>query len=467
MANGYLCTNKLITDSGITFSHTAEISGYEAEQVQVYQPGESFRTSVLTPGYIQAQPLTFPVDTLAALYTNVTPHRNMLYQSNEFDESVWETVNATPSKDVFDSAAPEANYAWTLTDDATAAEHSIAQELDFTADELPAIPADSDWTTNYFNATYYVSRPSGTLDVHLRLQTFSTEYIGYSFDLDAGTVGSEVSSGTDWSNGAASIFPIDAILGSDTWYRIKVRARCSSGSRNSLTSKLLLESSGSLSYSGSGESINAQAATMENGTTESTWVPTTTDHAAFVRYSNSTAPLIGWQHAVAADRRTEPFIHLIRKSDTAVAVEYPRIEIFDDGNADGYIEIGNVVVGRSFQPSYNLANGWNIGWAEEGNSARAPGGQLYRAINKRYRQISMSHHWLTEDEALAESFEIDRMIGQSQGVMVSVDPASEYVQQLTIWGLQDAISPTLHRRYVKAFAGEVYAKEWNVIEALP
>ena len=127
MANAILCHNELIKDSAVTFRHSTEVSGYPAENVQIYQPGVCYRTSTVAAGYIQADSVYSPCDTFAALYTNVTRHRNCLKNSNELDEADWTTQNLTPSENSSNYCVSGAPKSWLLTDDATSGPHDIRQ----------------------------------------------------------------------------------------------------------------------------------------------------------------------------------------------------------------------------------------------------------------------------------------------------------------------------------------------------
>jgi hypothetical protein len=79
----------------------------------------------------------------------------------------------------------------------------------------------------------------------------------------------------------------------------------------------------------------------------------------------------------------------------------------------------------------------------------------------------MEHQYLTEAEALADAFELQRKVGRSRGVLVSVDPSGTYANETTIWGLLDTPASLTRRAYSTTLGGNVYQATWEVIEALP
>lgn len=463
MANGILCTNDFILASATTFSHSTEVTGYPAENVQIYQPGESYRTSALGPGSIFAENINRSIDVVACLYTNVTPHTNLCQQSNELD-TTWTTTNLGVVQDTSNSALPGAAHGWSLTDNATAGNHSLFQDTaSWVPDGLTTSFESKTWT-----ASAYVSDGGSSLDCRLRMEAGTGHYVECSFDLGAGTAGTPSETGSVWGTPTATITSLTTLLGAHTWYRVTVTAEATGASSEGPSARLLLESGGNISYSGGSNSIKAQGLMVENAATAGTWVANTTDTGAFWKLDEGVGATELFLNVpcVSGDLSTWPYVHLVRKfSESACGTA--EVYIHDPNNLDGYIEMGNLIVAKSFQPTYNIDNDWTLGWAEEGGSDRSPGGQLYRPVNKRYRRLSMRHSWLTEAEAYEEAFEIDRRVGRSEGVLAVVDPDSEYAHKWTLWGLQDTTNDILSRRYVTGLQSRVYAKEWAIIEALP
>jgi hypothetical protein len=462
MANGILCDNRLVTQSGVTFTHSTEVSGYPAENVQIYQPGESFRTSVLDGCFVNFVPSgPVSVDTFAALYTNATPHRNLAQQSNTLNTSPWTKTNVTVTEGNTNTSISGAGSSCRVIDDATNSEHSVEQ----------------DWTspTSFeaeptFTLSAYFAEPASIpiTEVRLRMEE-GANYAHVLADISAGTVGSVSVSG--FTGGSATITAVDSSWGSLTWYRVTLTATAPDTSPGTITTKINLASGGAVSYSGTGDYLHVEGLMLEIAA--SAQAPpisvTTTDTGALwgVGSQGTVDGVRAWGHVVNSDMTGQDWIHLIHHEDSPVSSITFIIRIYDPNNLDGYIEIGNLVIAKSFQPTYNISNDWTIGWAEDGSSQRAPGAQLYRPVNKRYRTLSMKHEWLSETEAMEEAFEIDRRVGRSEGVLAVVDPASDYAHQWAVWGVQETLDGVTHRRWVPSLSTHVYAKEWNIVEALP
>jgi hypothetical protein len=469
MANAILCHNDLLTDSAVTFRHSTEVSGYEAENVQIYQPGVAYRTSTVAAGYIQADSIYSPCDTFAALYTNVTRHRNSLKNSNELDEADWTTQNLGVAVNSSNYCVAGAPQSWTLTDDATSGQHDIRQALN-----VPENAGHVDWESDYWTIAFYVAQGTGDIDARLRLEASSGYYLQCSFDLSAGTAGSVSEDGSGrWENGSASITAVDPLFGSKSWYRIVLSGEYTSATATSdPTARLMLESGGSVSYSGSSDSILAHCATGENGASASAWVETTTGHAAFFKVEEYTpvtdgGTIVGWQHAAQTDMTGWDYMHLVAHLSAPYSVSPAvRLTIYDPQNADGYIEMGNYIVANSFKPNTNAAT-YSIRWNEEGDSSRSIGGQLYRPRNSTNRVLAMEHQFLTEAEAMTEALDLQRRVGRSRGVLASVDPVGSYVHRQTLWGLLNQTQDIVRRAYSTTLGGNVYSTTWEVIEALP
>jgi len=141
--------------------------------------------------------------------------------------------------------------------------------------------------------------------------------------------------------------------------------------------------------------------------------------------------------------------------------------IFHPNNLDGYLQVGTLVAGESLRPTTNIAAGHRVVWSEHGDTNRSPGGQIYRPQNKLARSVAMDYQFLTEAEALAEAHVLQRRVGRSRGVLVSVDPDGSYPNESTIWGLLEQPGEVTRRVYSTTLGGNVYSSAWEVVEALP
>jgi hypothetical protein len=468
MANGIICTNELVTASGVTFTHSTEVAGYPAENVQIYQPGESFRTSVLNPGYVEAT-LAAPqaMGTFAGLYTNATRHPNLLRYSNDFDNAGGDWTNNKITMGIDDTGdVPIAGISDSkvMTSDGTSGEHYVDQGF--------ILPASQAW--DYFLGSAYFMELPVAGNICIEINDGGTRYIRAFFDVTNGTFDSETRSAGTRADTGYGIESITPAVGSGDWYRIYVAGGFSSVVSTVGIRVYITDDSHNLTHSGSLSPFQLAAAmlTMDPDTLASQQSPPTYyDESSGLRAAlwnvDTDSTDLEWRQVTLTDLSDWEFAHLVGNLSASTTSDTVRLNVYDPDNTDGYIEIGNLIVAQSFQPTVNIDADWSISWAEDGGSRRAPGGQLYRPVNKRYRRLNMRHSWLTEAEAMAESFEIDRKVGRSEGVLAVVDPDSDYAHQWAIWGLQDDISETMARRYVRGMSSRVYSKEWNIVEALP
>jgi hypothetical protein len=476
MANAIIATNELITAPGLDFSDSSTaIADYPETNLQIYLPGESYRTATIEYAAVgvgtSATRAPNTIDLLGALYTNVTRHPNMLAQSNDLDEADWTATNVTPTEDTVNSSAPGVASSFELDDGVSAGEHSLFQDL-AAGTTMPTQIGSAfvtGYASQYFTASWYVAQgAAGDLDVRLRIESDTTHYMECSFDLSAGTAGTPAEDGSgEWAAGVATIAAADATIGNKTWYRITLTARYDGAADSSLGSRLMLENTGSVSYTGSNETIFAQGAQLENAASASSFVETTTDLAAFAAYRDFTTHLVGFTPVATTDLRDLPFLHIFNWFSSPVAVSRPNVEIWDSGNADAYIEVGNLLVAQTLQPAVNAAIGWEVGYEEDADSTVALGGQLYRSVSPRRRFIRISHEWMTEVEAMEGALEIDRKVGASEGIFMAVDPTSTYKHKWSVFGVQDSIEPQVHKRYLPSTGSNSYSKSWRIVEALP
>jgi hypothetical protein len=291
--------------------------------------------------------------------------------------------------------------------------------------------------------------------------------------MDTGLVDQTTRSAGTSSDVSATLTSVTPVLGSDVWYRFQLIGAFT-GSQNFVGVRMyVLDDSHNLTHS---DVLNMGAAAfqLEYDPTLATSALSASDYyheedgirASWWEASTDNDD-VPWQLCARSDLTAEPYLHLFEQLSSPVATNDVRINIYDPANADGYIEVGNAIVGVAFQPTYNIGMDWRIGWDEEGGSSRALGGQLYRPVNNRYRRLYMTHQWLSEAEAYLDVSEIDRLTGRSEGLLVIVDPESDYSQRWALWGVQDSIGDIIHRRYVKGLSGSVYAKDWQIVEAIP
>jgi len=446
--------DNLVDGSGVTFLHSTEVGTMVAENVQSIQPSEFFRTSTTDPTWIEAVDVVATADVIAGVGIVATAHRNMLKETNDLD-TTWSTTNLSIFSAPNDVAAPGTDRSWRLIDNGTSGEHSLAQDLTVAGDGIPVDPQDSDWDSNYFTTAYYVTRLSGSLDVRLRLiGPAGTDYAECSFYLGTGTKGT-VNTNGNWGNASASIALVPTIQGSGTWYRITLTGECTGGTGTTLTSKIMLESSGSVSYSGASSEVQASGVTLENGQTASPFVETQTDQAAFAKVGSGVTTRSGWQHLVSQDLRSrDTFDHTVMLS-TAAAFDTCRLSIFDPTGSQ--VDIGRMVVGNALDLSGHLIN-FSPNIEEVSGEARTRGAQRYRGQHPRSRTAEFTLEYLSREQAFGEVVAMYRALGRSTpGLFIADEYETTYPDEFTIYGFCEG-------GQVSRQHGNTWQTRFNVVE---
>lgn len=109
-----------------------------------------------------------------------------------------------------------------------------------------------------------------------------------------------------------------------------------------------------------------------------------------------------------------------------VTARYWRVELDDDANADGYVEIGRLVLAPRFQPSINYAVGAEFGFLDNTNVGRSLSGARYYDVRARARTLAVQFQNLPTNEAVAVLRDLHEEIGQSGQVYVVSDPADTW-----------------------------------------
>lgn len=109
-------------------------------------------------------------------------------------------------------------------------------------------------------------------------------------------------------------------------------------------------------------------------------------------------------------------------ADAAFSARYARIEISDETNTDGFVEIGRVFAGGGWQPTRNMTVGASLGFLDRTVIQEAQSGAEYFDDRRNPRVARFNLAAMTEDEATATAFEIMRQQGTSGEVLFVWDP---------------------------------------------
>lgn len=137
---------------------------------------------------------------------------------------------------------------------------------------------------------------------------------------------------------------------------------------------------------------------------------------------------------------------------------YWRIEILDDTNVAGYIQLGRVFIGSAWQPTRDAEVGLSLGWETSTNVQKALSGTKYFQHRTPYRVTKFTLNVMDMDEALTKAFEIDKRMGIDGEVM--------WIQntQDTIHSLRRRFLGTLRELSSIEFPYSNYGRKGYVIE---
>lgn len=147
---------------------------------------------------------------------------------------------------------------------------------------------------------------------------------------------------------------------------------------------------------------------------------------------------------------------------SAQTFRYWRIDISDSANADGYYQAGRLYLANAWQPTRNIAYGWNVGWADPSDTVRAASGAGFSNRLRRYRELRFSLPFLSEDEMYSNAAAIDRLRGASGDMLVIPKPETpaRFMDQ-AIYGLSRDLRPIVQART------SIFQKPYLIEELLP
>lgn len=113
---------------------------------------------------------------------------------------------------------------------------------------------------------------------------------------------------------------------------------------------------------------------------------------------------------------------LIQVFNSPVSARYLRVEIDDQNNADGYIELSRLFVCGGWQPNINMLYGAGLGLETTTTVEKSLGGQKFFNSQPLGRVVEFELDALSEDEALTWVYELQRQLGISKQFMFVWNP---------------------------------------------
>jgi hypothetical protein len=137
-----------------------------------------------------------------------------------------------------------------------------------------------------------------------------------------------------------------------------------------------------------------------------------------------------------------------------VVGRYLRIEIADEANADGYVELGRLYVGGLWSPQINASYGASTQWNTATTSDQAIDGTEYFDRREGLRSSSFNIDHLTNAEAFGQLFEMQRTLGTDKQVLFMMDPDdSENFLRTSYLGTFKSLNPISYPSWNSFAAG--------------
>ena len=130
-----------------------------------------------------------------------------------------------------------------------------------------------------------------------------------------------------------------------------------------------------------------------------------------------------WLGTLSAATRAGYRVPYINLNAAKTVARYWRIEVDDTTNVDTYIQIGRLFMSDYWQPAHNYVYGAQMSFEDPTNIAVSVGGQEYFDARSRYRIHRIRLEFVSEADAYAEAFELQRIVGVSGEVLIVPDSA--------------------------------------------
>lgn len=102
--------------------------------------------------------------------------------------------------------------------------------------------------------------------------------------------------------------------------------------------------------------------------------------------------------------------------------QYVRVEIDDQFNSAGYVQVGRLFVAGGWQPVRNMKKGASLGWENRSEVQESLSGAEFFNERQPFRVVRFELPVMTESEAMAMAFDIQLAVGISKEVFFIWNP---------------------------------------------
>ena len=452
------------TKSGVTFTPSTEVAGFDADNLAAVQPSQKWRASSVAVGGSLGVHITgldfLAWDTVAMISSNATRHRNALRNGNQMDKPAdWPVTNIV-SVDVAQVDPPlEGGRVNSLQVNVTATETFIEQDV-----KRPQHDAASQAFT--VTLTVWLKDEPTAPVTHGRLR-FEGATAGDNavadFNLTTGAVNGSPTSAGNFSSPVASVLKTV-----DVHHKCRFQVVTDNSTSVLKVRIQLLDSAFSPTGVGTIDILFATAATLHWGTATTDILTTVANSASRFRvkadHSDPTStPSVdsGWiDFASVDDLQRWSRISAWWRSPTVRSEAILHIDLHDPDNLDANFEVGSLVIGKATALAGNLV-GFSTDVEEPGGEGRAAGGQRYRGVYPKTRTHEFTLEHLTRALAYGEIHEMYRQLGVSTPALFIADELeTTHAEEFQIYGFLEQPHP------IPRQIGTVWQTRFRVLEAI-
>lgn len=129
-----------------------------------------------------------------------------------------------------------------------------------------------------------------------------------------------------------------------------------------------------------------------------------------------------WDGTISQDDRAGYPGILLDVLPAIMLARYVQVLFNDTANPAGYLQFGRLFIAPSWQPANNMAYGASMNWETDTTVARSLGGTPYFFRKNPRRVDKFTLGYLSDAEAKAKVFEMQRQLGMDGELLVAWDP---------------------------------------------
>ncbi|GAB4373865.1 MAG: hypothetical protein Kow00114_36070 [Kiloniellaceae bacterium] len=152
--------------------------------------------------------------------------------------------------------------------------------------------------------------------------------------------------------------------------------------------------------------------------------------------------------------------HSFLRLGSAQSYRWWRVDIADAGNADGYFQLGRLLIAGAWAPAVNYSFGADIGWVDPSPIDEGVGGHSFPLEREKHRVFNLPFRFQTKADAWGQAYELQRKRGGSKDVFAVLDPdEDEYLHVVMVHGLLRGTITSISNDFFQRYSFTLRIKE--------